>query len=392
MDLSGVSATLLSNLARRATAARAKRPLLNDPLAVEAVERLDFDFTDISPRGASWHALRVATFDTAVRRFLNRSPDGTVVALGEGLETQFWRVDNGRMRWLTVDLPPVLDLRRRVLPEESRQHGHPGSALDLRWVEEVEAGTPVLVTAQGLLPYFDREQVHALIAAMAKGLPGASFVFDVVPEKMLELVRKTSGKERDQAVELWTWLFDPDERASIADIPGVARLRDLWPPFAPGVAPVVLRAVRCLPRTLRYALPVLPVLEAELEAFGRDIRRRRDNSTPPGSGAFPGAGTSRSSRPREGRLSAATAGRGLLPDEAGRDRGDDAAEACNGCMCCQQSGSGHEEVRWPPGVLVPGVVRDRSQAITRAGGERPRADNAAVERRASEHAELGEEA
>ena len=119
VDLSGVSATLLSNLARRAAAARAKKPLLDDPLAIEAVERLDYDFTGIS-RGASWHALRVATCDGAVRRFLKRHPDGTVVALGEGLETQFWRVDNGRMRWLTVDFPAVLDLRRQVLPEEPR--------------------------------------------------------------------------------------------------------------------------------------------------------------------------------------------------------------------------------------------------------------------------------
>lgn len=261
VDLSGVSATLLSNLARRAAAARAKRPLLDDPLAVEAVERLDYDFADVSDRGVSWHAVRVATFDDAVRSFLKRNPDGTVVTLGEGLETQFWRVDNGRMRWLTVDLPPVVDLRRRVLPGESRQQSYSGSALDLGWVDELEPGMPVLVTAQGLLPYFAREQVHALIAALAERLPGSSFVFDVVPEKMLELVRKSSGRERDQAVELWTWLFDRDERAAIMAIPGVAQLRDLSPPLGFGIALLVLRGVRCLPRRLRYALPVLPVLE-----------------------------------------------------------------------------------------------------------------------------------
>ena len=262
VELSGVSATLLSNVVRRAAAARVKRPLLDDPLAVEAVERLDYDFTDVSGRGASWHALRVATFDSAVRRFLQRSPDGIVVALGEGLETQFWRVDNGRMCWLTVELQPVLDLRRQVLPEEPRQRSHSGSALDLGWVDELEPSTPILVTAQGLLPYFERDQVHALIAAVAERLPGSSLVFDVVPETMLKLVRRTSGRERDQAVELWTWLFNPDERAAIAEIPGVARLRDLSPPFALGPTPLVLRAIRCLPRSLRYALPVLPVLEA----------------------------------------------------------------------------------------------------------------------------------
>lgn len=166
------------------------------------------------------------------------------------------------MRWLTVDLPPVLELRRRVLPEEPRQRSHGGSALDLRWLDDLDPTAPALVTAQGLFPYFEREQVHDLIGAIAERLPGRSLVFDVVPEKMLEVVRKTSGRERDQAVELWTWLFDLDERAAIAGIPGVAQLRDLSPPFALRLAPFVMRAVRSLPRRLRYTLPVLPVLEA----------------------------------------------------------------------------------------------------------------------------------
>lgn len=261
VDLSGLSETLLANLGRRTVAARAKRPLLADPLAVRAVELLDHDFAD-AERGASWHALRVATFDRAVRRFLNRHPAGTVVALGEGLETQFWRVDNGRVRWLTVDLPEVLELRGLVFPEEPRQRRHAGSALDLSWADELEPGAPVLVTAQGLLPYLRRDEVHRLIASSAERLPGSSLVFDVVPAKMLELVRKGSGRERDQAVELWTWLFDVEERAALARIPGVAELRDLSPPLSLGIAPLALRAVRALPRRLRYSLPVLPVLEA----------------------------------------------------------------------------------------------------------------------------------
>ena len=81
----------------------------------------------------------------------------------------------------------------------------------------------MLVTAQGLLPYFQRSEVHELIAAIAGRLPGSLLVFDVVPEKMLELVRRTSGPERDQAVELWSWSFSAQERAAISKIPGVAR-------------------------------------------------------------------------------------------------------------------------------------------------------------------------
>ena len=260
VDLSGVPETLLWNLGRRAAAARTGASLLDDPLAIEVAGRLEYDFTDAS-RGARWHAMRVATFDDAVRRFLKRHPAGTVVALGEGLETQFWRVDNGRVHWLSVDLPAVLDLRRLVLPDGPRQRAYAGSALGRGWLDQLGRTAPAMVTAQGLLVYFQRNEVHELIAAMAERLPGALFVFDVVPGKMLEMTRKSSGRERDQAVELWSWLFTPDERAALSEIPGVAEIRDLVPPPARGLVPVTLRAVRRLPRRVRYALPVLPVLQ-----------------------------------------------------------------------------------------------------------------------------------
>lgn len=98
VDLSGVPETLLGNLGRRAAAARAGA--LRDPMAIQVVDQLDYDFAELT-RGALLHAVRVATFDKAVHQFLVSHPTGTVVALGEGLETQFWRVDNGQMRWLT---------------------------------------------------------------------------------------------------------------------------------------------------------------------------------------------------------------------------------------------------------------------------------------------------
>jgi len=234
--------------------------VLDDPRAIEVADRLQYDFADAAS-GASWHAVRVATFDQAVRRFLGRHPAGTVVALGEGLETQFWRVDNGRVRWLTVDLPGTLDLRRQVLPDGPRQRSVAGSALDLSWADELDPAEPVLVTAQGLLVYFTRDEVHQLIASMAERLPRAVFVFDVVPAKMLEYGRGTSGSGHDQATALWTWLFDGPERTAISAIPGVARVTDLMPPPAFGGVPAAFVAIRLLPRPVRYALPVLPVLD-----------------------------------------------------------------------------------------------------------------------------------
>jgi O-methyltransferase involved in polyketide biosynthesis len=260
VDLSGIPETLLWNLGRRAAAAQSRRPLLKDPRAIEIADRLDYDFGDAS-RGAGWHAVRVTTFDTAIRRFLARHPSGTVVALGEGLETQFWRVDNGRMRWVSVDLPAALELRHKLLPDGVRQRSHAGSVLDLGWLDQLDPANPVLVTAQGLFMYFQRGQVHELIAAMAQRLPGATLIFDVVPEKMHQMVRRSSDRESTQAARLWSWVFNSAERTAISTIPGVASVHDLTPPLAVGVAPGVLGAVRRLPRPVRYTLPVLPVLQ-----------------------------------------------------------------------------------------------------------------------------------
>jgi O-methyltransferase involved in polyketide biosynthesis len=263
VELSGVPETLLGNLGRRAEAARIGA--LKDPAALEIVGRLDYDFADFA-RGARVHAVRVATFDAAVCHFLGGHPAGTVVALGEGLETQFWRLDNGQVRWLTVDLPETLELRHRLLPKGPRQSSHSGSALDLEWLDGLNPADPILVTAQGLLPYFQRDQVHRLIAGIAERLPGSLLVFDVVPEMMLEMVRRASGRERDLAVELWKWLFSAGERAAINAIPGVENLRDLAPPLTAGVTSLGIAAIGRLPRRLRYSLPLIQILQASFRA------------------------------------------------------------------------------------------------------------------------------
>ncbi len=257
--LSGIPETLLGNLGRRAAAARLGA--LKDPMAIEVVDRLDYDFAG-SGRGVRLHAVRVATFDAAVRRFLGSHPAGTVVALGEGLETQFWRVDNGHVRWVTVDLPETIELRHQLLRDGPRQSSHRGSALNLDWVEQLDPTDPILVTAQGLLPYFLRDQVHDLIAGIAERLPGSLLVFDAVPEAMLDMVRRASGRERDLAVELWTWLFNPGERAAISAIPGVEKLRDLAPPLTSGVTSLGIAAIGLLPLRLRYSMPVFAILQA----------------------------------------------------------------------------------------------------------------------------------
>ena len=177
--------TLLWTLYHRAQEARRPDAVLSDPLAVELVDRIDYPFSRFGATAwrARWQALRALRFDIEVRRFISARPGCTVVALGEGLETQFWRVDDGRVRWVTVELPEVVTAVGSLLPASDRRRVIARSALDLTWLDEI--GSPptpdVMVTAQGLWMYLERDDADALIRATASRLPGGAMVFDTVP-------------------------------------------------------------------------------------------------------------------------------------------------------------------------------------------------------------------
>jgi O-methyltransferase involved in polyketide biosynthesis len=224
VELEGIPETTLWTLYMRASEARRTDTVLPDPEAVELLQAIDFPFEERfgSARLAQWQALRARTFDDEVRRFLAAHPGGAVVALGEGLETQFWRVDNGRASWLTVDLPEILAIRADLLPPEERVRPLACSALDDAWMDEVDAAHGLLITAQGLLMYFEPEQVHGLIGRIRRRFPEAELVFDAIPRWLAE--RSQKGRLRGPTgyePPPWLWGIDKRERLRM----GARRLR-----------------------------------------------------------------------------------------------------------------------------------------------------------------------
>ncbi|WPB91435.1 class I SAM-dependent methyltransferase [Streptomyces malaysiensis] len=263
IELSEVPETLLWNLYMRAAEARRARTVLADPKAVELVDRIDYPFEETfgapSPLLAQGHALRVRTFDTAVRAFLDEHPDGTVVTLAEGLETQYWRVDNGRARWLCVELPETAEVRRSLLPDEERRRTLARSALDLSWRDEVDPAHGVLITAQGLLMYLRPTEVKDLIAGCAERFRGGALVFDAVPRWFS--ARTLRGEMRTaqgyQAPPM-PWGMDAGELPKVRTAhPAITDVREVPPPRGRGfyygaLAPVMrwLPAVRNLRPTM----------------------------------------------------------------------------------------------------------------------------------------------
>ena len=263
VELDRVPETLLWTLYHRAIEARRGDAVLLDPLAVDLVDRSSFPFEERF--GSAAPAFRSGRrcgrcVRRAVDRFLAKKPEGTVVALGEGLETQFWRVDNGRVRWLTVELPEVDRCARRLLPAERQVRARllrTRSALDRRG-----AGRGgVLVTAQGLLMYLAPEEARGLVARCAERFGGGGLVFDVVPRWLVErsrrgLLKTSTGYEPPP----WSWGFDRDEEQRLRALPHVAGLQALRLPRGRGLLQgVVLPAAGRVGVLRRGLLSVLAV-------------------------------------------------------------------------------------------------------------------------------------
>jgi O-methyltransferase involved in polyketide biosynthesis len=179
--LAGVPETMLWSLHNRASEALRDDPVLVDPHSVTIHAAMQYDFARHFGEPGGSLAVRAAAIDRALRLWLETHPDGLVVSLGEGLETQAQRVDNGRMRWLSVDLPEAMGLRERFIPPTNRFRHVAVSVLDEAWMDEVDDTSGLFVVAQGLLMYLDPQNVRHLLGGIAERFPGAELIFDVVP-------------------------------------------------------------------------------------------------------------------------------------------------------------------------------------------------------------------
>ncbi|MBU9766322.1 class I SAM-dependent methyltransferase [Mycobacterium sp. TNTM28] len=183
-SLEGVSTTTLWTLNNRGTEAKRSDGVIRDPWAVALLDAIDFDYAKFGGPNQS-HALRAVAFDLETRDYLSTHPKAAVVALAEGLQTSFWRLESAgvadELTWYSVDLPPVVAIREKLLPADDRIVPLAQSALDRSWMDRVDARDGAFITAEGLLMYLDPEDVRSLIADCAARFPGARMMFDSIP-------------------------------------------------------------------------------------------------------------------------------------------------------------------------------------------------------------------
>ncbi|WP_020500285.1 class I SAM-dependent methyltransferase [Sciscionella marina] len=198
VDFTDVKWTMLVTLYHRARDSRSARPILGDTVAAEAIDRIDYDFGSFRMRATSGDralvVLRAKRLDEWASDFLARHPEATVLQLGCGLDGRAIRLDlPERVRWFDVDLPEVIELRRRIYEERPGYRMIGSSVTDTEWLAEIPAERPVLVIAEGLLMYLEREQVRTLLSRITERFSGGELLFDGAVSWVVRVSRMLPG-------------------------------------------------------------------------------------------------------------------------------------------------------------------------------------------------------
>ncbi|HJT91026.1 MAG TPA: class I SAM-dependent methyltransferase [Mycobacterium sp.] len=263
--LDGVSATTLWTLRNRGTEAKRSDGVIRDPWAVTLLDAIDYDYGKFG-RPSQVHALRALAFDAAAKHYLTTHPKASVVALAEGLQTSFWRLDRAglasELTWYSVDLPPVIALREQLLPRDDRIVEVAQSALDRSWMDRVDDAGGVFITVEGLLMYLDPDDALGLIRDCAARFPGAQMVFDSVPPWFS---RRTLAGLKLSARYLtppMPFALTADEGLALADsIPGVRAARDITLPPGRGIFKVAFWPPLDRIGLLRHRRPSITLME-----------------------------------------------------------------------------------------------------------------------------------
>lgn len=195
VHLQNVQQTLLLPLWARAQASRMRFPVIRDSEAVRIIDTLDYDFSALESGlgrlAVSYLAVRAREFDKRIRRFIRIHPKGTIVNVGAGLDTTFYRVDNNLIQWYNLDLPEVIGLRRKLLPRRPNMQEISKSLLDESFLEDIEEPQDsILFVAGGVLMYFDEANVRSFLKKVSRRFPGGEMVFDTVAPIALPLFNR----------------------------------------------------------------------------------------------------------------------------------------------------------------------------------------------------------
>ncbi len=200
-----VEETLLLPLWGRAYETQKSKPRMKDEKAVEIINKLDYDFSEIAKTQAlsqhGWVGRSLHT-DKLVKEFVEKYPEATIVNIGCGMDTTFSRIDNGKILFYELDLPDVMALRKNFYTDSDRHRSITSSCLETEYFKQIEVKNGLLFLAGGVFMYFTEKQMQTFFKQIADYFPECELYFDVLTHKGFEMAKKLVLKKGGMGMSL----------------------------------------------------------------------------------------------------------------------------------------------------------------------------------------------
>ncbi len=195
-----VQETMLGPLWARAKFSKLYPEILDDQKACEIIEKLEYNFSKVQEYLGEWRGIgllvRAKNFDNALKDYIEKFPNATIVNIGAGLDTTFFRVDNGKIKWYDLDLSDAIEFRKQFIPETNRSKFISKSALDYSWFDEIDFSHDkgIFLIAGGFIYYFQENEISAFFRALAEKFPDGELIFDCVSNLAIKVAHKRAKK------------------------------------------------------------------------------------------------------------------------------------------------------------------------------------------------------
>jgi O-methyltransferase involved in polyketide biosynthesis len=184
-SLNGTAETMLQSFYARAQYSKKKHHKIYDAKAVELVERIDYDFTsagkDTTMSGGV--IARTIVLDELVGQFIAENPDCVVVNIACGLDTRFYRVDNGKITWYNLDLPETIEVRNQIFEPTERVSNIGISVLDPSWADFITVRGKMLFVIEGLSMYLTAEENAKMLAIIRSQFDNAYVILECLAKR-----------------------------------------------------------------------------------------------------------------------------------------------------------------------------------------------------------------
>lgn len=200
--LNAVSETALITLRARVIEAVKEKPVIEDSIGLECLNRLQ-SLLPIETRNRLLNrnlpstltrhiALRARKYDSYARTFIEENPNGMVVNLGCGFDTRYWRVSDKAWKYVEIDLPEVIAVKKKVLADITTYPMIGCSVLEERWIERILSMQKenILFLAEGLFMYLPKREVVRIFNKLSESFSESQIVFEVVNAKYTEGIWK----------------------------------------------------------------------------------------------------------------------------------------------------------------------------------------------------------